>query len=274
MCTWLLLVKLALATGGATVDEEVIAAEPEVVSPELASEAIPPGPAAEVPALAPVAEVPAPTQVTEIPQGVIPPTALSPEAQRTYQRLFGPEEQSGVSSATAPSLHWGWWIVGVLALVGGALWYGRGRKMTLPARESRPLTVAARASLGGQSGLAIVEVDMGGGTTQRFLIGTGGGSPVLLAGLGLASFQSALDHSSRTLDEPAAPAEPAPGEEPPDPWPDYTRGKRALQAFRTASTSESDEAVDSRLSPRRTAAEARSLVETVLAGRNRGQRVA
>ena len=50
---------------------------------------------------------------------------------------------------------------------------------------SAPMRVLSRTALGQNSGLALVELDEGDGSTRRVLVGFGGGSPNLVAELGL-----------------------------------------------------------------------------------------
>lgn len=226
-----------------------------------------------------------------------------------YARLFGSTEDvvspagGALLSTEAPRRPLGWlgWVLGAIGLAAGFWIYKlRGRQvlagLKLPGvSPAAPpaLAVLARASLGGSSTLALVEVEDADGLRRRLLVGSGSGGPQLLSELHapdagpqalplaapVATPAPAVAPEPRPEPQPAPRrAEVRPQPEPPDPWPDYTRSRDEARAgraprrprhamagrFRQADASTRSGAT---LQPVRTAVEARSLVEEALASR-------
>jgi hypothetical protein len=125
-----------------------------------------------------------------------PPKAPKVEAvdPALEARLLGEPVASKVGSlVTTPpvspiSLHW-LWIVGGLcvAAVGFVVRRGVTSKVVAPRQG---MQVVERVVLQGNNGLTVVEVPETKGTVRRLLVGTGSGSPVLVADLGVVTVES------------------------------------------------------------------------------------
>ena len=92
------------------------------------------------------------------------------------------------SSVSVASPHW-LWIVGGLCVA--AVGFGvRSRVTTKAVASKKGMHVVERVVLQGNNGLTVVDVAEAEGTVRRLLVGTGAGSPVLVADLGLVKVES------------------------------------------------------------------------------------
>jgi len=97
-----------------------------------------------------------------------------------------------------------WWPFALAALGALALWGVRKRIEQKRAEDSgSELRVVGRADLGAQSGLAVVEVRDRSGAWRRLVIGTGEGTPQLVADLGEPQFGLLPEDEDTTVEETA-----------------------------------------------------------------------
>ena len=94
-----------------------------------------------------------------------------------------------------------WWPLLFAAAGAGAVWWMRRRLEASKIDGGSELRVVGRADLGAQSGLAVVEVRDRQGTWRRLVIGTGGGSPQLVADLGEPQFGLLGEDEDSTVEE-------------------------------------------------------------------------
>ncbi|MEM6931262.1 MAG: flagellar biosynthetic protein FliO [Myxococcota bacterium] len=97
-----------------------------------------------------------------------------------------------------------WWPILLVAAGAGAVWWTRRRLEQKQAEDTgSELRVVGRADLGAQSGLAVVEVRDRNGTWRRLVIGTGDGTPALVADLGEPQFGLLGEDEDSTVEEVA-----------------------------------------------------------------------
>ncbi len=140
--------------------------------------------------------------------GPEPGPELTSEALLEARLLSGAEGGEDTLEALPPTpvgsyLNAGLTALALAGLVGGAVWARRrlfaGFK---PGGEANALTVVARRSVGGTSALLLIDVQDADGGCRRLLVGTGGGTPGLVADLGgngdmLAAFSEAFEPAAR-----------------------------------------------------------------------------
>ncbi|MEO0603751.1 MAG: flagellar biosynthetic protein FliO [Myxococcota bacterium] len=97
-----------------------------------------------------------------------------------------------------------WWPILLVAAGAGAVWWTRRRLEQKHAEDTgSELRVVGRAELGAQSGLAVVEVRDRNGAWRRLVIGTGDGTPALVADLGEPQFGLLGEDEDSTVEEVA-----------------------------------------------------------------------
>ncbi len=136
-----------------------------------------------------------------------PPPAPPETTPTLEERLLGdPAVQPPPDAEPLPVVDtFSWWPLLLAAAGAGLLWWTRRR---LEAKQSgdgsSELRVVGRAELGGQSGVAVVEVRDRQGTWRRLVIGTGGGgAPQLVADLGEPQFGLLGEDDDSTVEEVA-----------------------------------------------------------------------
>ncbi|MEN0062838.1 MAG: flagellar biosynthetic protein FliO [Myxococcota bacterium] len=134
---------------------------------------------------------PVPDEVQELPRSEV-------------ERLLGPEP-AGPPAELAPRPvidTFSWWPFVLVGLGAGALWWIRRRIEQGPAKDTgSELRVVGRADLSGQSALAVVEVRDRSGSWRRLVIGTGDGTPQLVADLGEPQFGFLGEDEDSTVQE-------------------------------------------------------------------------
>jgi len=151
----------------------------------------------------PAAPVPSDAAASEAPAVPEPATGLSAE---DVERLLGPEPSADAPAAEPRPIvdTFSWWPFAFAAVGGLAVWWARKRlEQTQAADSGSELRVVGRADLGAQSGLAVVEVRDRAGTWRRLVIGTGDGTPQLVADLGEPQFGLLGEDEDSTVEEVA-----------------------------------------------------------------------
>jgi len=129
--------------------------------------------------------------------------AMAEPQDALHDRLLGPmPDMSAVVTEMPERPDLPWWPVPAMLLGLGLLW-GVRRRLDQKAQEPGHVRVLGRAVVDRTNSLVLIEVQDAEGRTRRLMVGSGGGSPRLVADLGTVgtTFTEAVDEAERESSE-------------------------------------------------------------------------